>query len=93
MIKGLESSGLNIEDTHMVHINRIEQLFGIVIIADTWAYLVSIAANLKVKAIRTLNNGRRTISLVKYSLNLIADALLNPFRPSKINVFDFLSCT
>ena len=67
----------------MVHINRIEQLFGVVIIADTWAYLVGIAANFKVKA----------ISLVKYGLNFIADALLNPFRPSKINVFNFLSCT
>ena len=75
------------------HINRIEQLFGVVIIAYTWAYLVGIAANLKVKAIRTLNNGRRAISLVKYGLNFIADTLFNPFRPTKINVFDFLSCT
>lgn len=93
MFKGLKSSGFNIEDTHMVHINRIEQLFGIVIIAYTWAYLVGIAANLKVKAIRTLNNVRRAISLVKYGLNFIADTLFNPFRPTKINVFDFLSCT
>lgn len=93
MFKGLKSSGFNIEDTHMVHINRIEQLFGVVIIAYTWAYLVGIAANLKVKAIRILNNGRRAISLVKYGLNFIADTLLNPFRPTKINVFDFLSCT
>ena len=52
-----------------------------------------IFANLKVKAIRVLNNGRRAISLVKYGLNFIADTLLNPFRPTKINVFDFLSCT
>ena len=73
----------------MVHINRIEKLFGVVIIAYTWAYCVGIAANIKVKAVRILNNGRRAISLV----NFIADALLNPFRPSKINVFDFLSCT
>lgn len=95
MFKGLKSSGFNIEDTHMVHINRIEQLFGVVIIAYTWAYLVGIAANLKVKAIRTLNNGRRAISLVKYGLNFIADTLFlfNLFRPTKINVFDFLSCT
>lgn len=35
MFKGLKSSGFNIEDTHMVHINRIEQLFGVVIIAYT----------------------------------------------------------
>ena len=79
----------------MVHINRIEQLFGVVIIAYTWAYLVGIAANLKVKAIRKLNNGRRAISLVKYDLNFTANTLFlfNPFRPTKINVFDFLSCT
>ena len=77
----------------MVHINRIEQLFGVVILAYTWAYLVGIAANLKVKAIRILNNGRRAISLIKYGLNFIADTLLNPFRPTIINVFDFLSCT
>lgn len=93
MFKGLKSSGFNIENTHMVHINRIEQLFGVVIIAHTWAYLVGIAANLKVKSIRTLNNGRRAINLVKYGLNFIADTLFNPFRPTKINVFDFLSCT
>lgn len=93
MFKGLKSSGFNIEDTHMVHINRIGQLFGVVIIAYTWAYLVGIAANIKVKAVRILNNGRRAISLVKYGLNFIADTLLNPFRPTKINVFDFLSCT
>lgn len=89
MFKGLKSSVFNIEDTHMIQINRIEQLFGIVIIAYTWAYLVGIAANLKVKAIRTLNNGRRAIGLVKYGLNFIADTLFNPFRPTKINVFDF----
>lgn len=65
----------------------------VVIIAYTWAYQVGIAANLKVKAIRTLNNGRRAISLVKYGLNFIADNLFNPFWPTKINVFDFLSCT
>ena len=75
------------------HPDRIEQLFGVVIIAYTWAYCIGIAANIKVKAVRILNNGRRAISLVKYGLNFIADALLNPFRPSKINVFDFLSCT
>ena len=86
MFKGLKSSWFNIEDTHMVHINRIEQLFGVVIIAYTWAYLVGIATNLKVKAIRILNNGRHAISLVKYGLNFIADTLLNPFRPTKISV-------
>ena len=57
----------------MAHIDRIEQLFGVVIIAYTWAYLVGIAANIKVKAIRVLNNGRHAISIVKYGLNFIAE--------------------
>lgn len=48
----------------MAHIDRIEQLFGVVIIVYTWAYLVGIAANIKVKAIRVLNNGRRAIRIV-----------------------------
>lgn len=79
----------------MVHIKRIEQLFGVVIIAYTWAYLVGIAANIKVKAIRVLNKGRRaiSISIIKYGLNFIADSLFIPFRPTKINVLEFLSCT
>ena len=50
----------------MADIDRIEQLFGVVIIAYTWAYLVGIAANIKVKAIRVLNNGRRAIRIVMY---------------------------
>ena len=54
---------------------------------------VGIAANIKVKAIRVLNNGRRAISTVKYGLNFIADIIFSPFRPTKINVFEFLSCT
>lgn len=93
MFKGLKTSGFNIEDTHLVHLDRIEQLLGVVMIAYSWAYLVGIAANVRVKAVRILKNGRRAINLVKYGLNFISDTLLNPQRPSKINVFNFLSCT
>lgn len=77
----------------MAHIDRIEQLFWVVIIAYTWAYLVGIAANTKVKAIRVLNNRRRAISIVKYGLNFIAYTLFNPCRPTKTNVLEFLLCT
>ena len=93
MFKVLKSGEFNIEDTHVAHINRIEQLFVVVIIAFTLAYCVCFAANIKVKAVRVLNNGRRAISLVKYGQNFIADVLLYPFRPPNINAFVFLSCT
>lgn len=60
-------------------------------IPDYLDLLVGIAVNLNVKAIRIHNNGRRVISLVKYSLDFIADALLNPFRPKINQCICFLS--
>lgn len=36
---------------------------------------------------------RWTIETMFKGLNFIADTLFSPFRPTKINVFEFLSCT
>ena len=51
--------------------------------------------NIHEEAKLRLKEGKREAcrQLVKYGLNFIADTLINPFRPTKINVFDFLSCT
>lgn len=91
--RALKSSGFNIEDTHLSDLDRIEKLFSIVIIAFTWAYLVGIYLNEKVKPIRLLKHGRRAQSFVKYGLTYIALVLLNPLFQDDINIFKFLSCT
>jgi len=36
--KGLKTSGFNIEDTHLTHIERIEKLFALVTVVFTWAF-------------------------------------------------------
>ncbi len=90
--RGMKSSGFNIENTHLIHLERIEQLFGVMIIAFTWAYLVGIKRDIEVKAIRILKTGYRAISIMKYGLEHIASVLLNPLRPQPFNIFKILSC-
>lgn len=75
--KALKTSGFNIAKTHLTDIEHIEKLFALVHIAFTWAYLVGIYLNEKVKSIRILNTGRRAKSLFKYGLTCIASILLN----------------
>ena len=90
--RGMKSSGFNIEDTHLVHLERIEQLFGVMIISFTWAYLVGIKKDIEVKAIRILKTGNRAISVMKYGLEHIASVLLNPRRTQPFDIFKILSC-
>jgi len=40
--RGLKTSGFNIEDTHLTDLERIEELFSIVMIAFAWAYVVGV---------------------------------------------------
>lgn len=90
--RGMKTSGFNIEDTHLVHLERVEQLFGVMIVAFTWAYLVGVKKDSEVKAIRILKTGHRAISVMKYGLEHIAGALLNPLRPQPFDIFKILSC-
>ena len=92
-LKSMKSSGFNIEDTHLADIERIERLFAVVTTAFLWAYLAGISRNRLVKKIRTLNNGRKAVSLFKYGLDYIAECLLNPARKPKFDIFQILSCT
>lgn len=75
----MKSSGFNIEDTHLTHLDRIERLFAVMIIAFAWAYLVGIYKNLMIKPIRILKHGRKAKSIFKYGLEEIANVLLNPW--------------
>jgi hypothetical protein len=91
--RGLKSSGFNIEDTHLTDIQRIEKLFSIVMIAFAWAYVVGVFASENIKTIRILKHGRKSKSLFKYGLEIIANTLLNQLTNTKLDVFKFLSCT
>jgi hypothetical protein len=92
--RALKSSGFNIEDTHLTDIDRIKKLFSLVMLAFAWAYVVGVFADENLKKIEIKKHGRRAKSIFKYGLQIIANALLNPLKINKINVFEkFLSCT
>ena len=78
--RAMKTGGLNIEDTLLTNIDRIERLFAIMNIAFVWAYLVGIYKDANMKPIRILKNGRRAKSLFKYGLEEIAETLSNPFK-------------
>lgn len=93
MFKALKSSGFNIEKTHLQDIERIEKLVSLVFIAFVWCYKVGIHIDLYENKIKIKKHGYRAKSLFKYGLDYIANILLNPQNQSKLNVFNFLSCS
>ena len=88
-----ESSGFNIEDTHLRDRVRIARLFAMVCMALVWAYLVGEHKDIYVKTDKILKHGRRAKSLVKYGLEEISNVLFRPTYTPKFDVFKFLSCT
>ena len=91
--RAMESSGFNIEDTHMRDMNRIARLVAMVCMALVWAYLVGEHKDINIKPIRILKHGREAKLLVKYGLEEIATILLRPTYTPKFDVFNFLSCS
>lgn len=91
--KAMKTSGFNIEDTHLVHLDRIAKLFGVMMIAYTWAYLVGIHEHDNYTPLRRKTHGRREKSLVKYGLELIANALSNCYCRPNFDYLQKLSCT
>jgi hypothetical protein len=90
--RAMKSSGFNIEDTHRDHLERLERLFAVMIIAFTWAYLTGIYKHNHVRPIRILKHGRKAKSLFKYGLEEIANTLMNPCYKPDFDIFKILSC-
>ena len=91
--RGMKTSGFNVENTHLKHLDRIANLFGVMMIAFVWAYLVGIHQDEHFKHIRILNNKRRAKSFLKYGLDLLAAFFSNPFFHPDFDYFQKLSCT
>jgi len=62
----LKTSGFNIEDTHLIEIQKIEKLFVMVMVAFTGAYLVGDFLHKYIKPIPIKKHGNKAQSLVKY---------------------------
>lgn len=93
LFKGLKSSGFNLEDTHVTHLDRIEKLLLLVMIAFVWCYKIGDYINTEIKRIKIKTHGRRAVSVFKYGLDYLSECLLSGFNKLNINILKFLSCT
>lgn len=93
LFRGLKSSGFDIEATHVTHLDRLEKLFSLTIIAFTWCYKIGDYLDENFKKIIVKNHGNRAVSVFKYGLDYLSRYLFTGYNPPKLNPFEFLSCT
>lgn len=93
LFKGLKSSGFNLEDTHVTHLDRLEKLLSLVMIAFVWCYKIGDYIDREIRAIKIKKHGNRAVSVFKYGLDYIAECLLSGFNKLNISILKFLSCT
>jgi len=93
MFRALKTSGFNLEDTHLIDLDRISKLLCLLCIAFVWAYLAGIYRHQNIQAIKIKKHGRKAFSFFKYGLIFIAHALLSLIITDIIAIVKILSCT
>ncbi len=93
LFRGLKSSGFNIEDTHVVILERLEKLMLLVMMAFVWCYKIGDFIDCQIRAIKIKKHGRRAVSVCRYGLDYLSRVLLTGGNELNINVVRFLSCT
>jgi hypothetical protein len=73
----LKTRGFNFENTHMINLDRISRLLGILAITFTFAYVVGIWQH-TVKPIKLKQHGRKAISMFRYGLDYLRRIFFNP---------------
>lgn len=93
LFRGLKSSGFNLEDTHVTHLDRLEKLILLVMIAFVWCYKIGDHIDSHIKAIKIKNHGNRAVSVFRYGLDYLTRFLITGVNQLNINILKFLSCT
>ena len=93
LFRGLKSSGFNIEDTHVVILERLEKLMLLVMIAFVWCYRIGDFIDTHLRPIKIKKHGRRAVSVCRYGLDYLSRVLMTGRNELNVNVIQFLSCT
>ncbi len=80
LFQGIKSSGFNIEDTHVVALDRLEKLVLLVMIAFVWCYLIGDYIDRQIRPIQIKRHGRRAVSVSKYGLDYLSRVLLPEYN-------------
>lgn len=79
----LKGRGFNFEDTHIVDQERIKKLFVLLAIAFCWAHKTGEWQH-EVKPIKIKKHGRPTMSLFRYGLDYLVEAIVNVFSRTEL---------
>lgn len=93
LFRGLKSSGFNLEDTHVTHLDRLEKLVLLVMVAFVWCYKIGDYIDTEIKPITIKKHRNRAVSVFKYGLDYLARVLISDSNYFNINYLKFLSCT
>lgn len=93
LFRGLKSSGFNLEDTHVTHLDRFERLILLVMIAFVWCYKIGNCIDSSIKPIKIKKHGSRTVSIFRYGLDYLSRTMITKINNLNIDVLKFLSCT
>jgi len=94
LFRGLKSSGFNIEDTHVVILERLEKLMLLVMIAFVWCYRIGDFIDTHLRPIKIKKHGRKAVSVCRYGLGyLFFRAMMIGGNELNINVIQFILCT
>lgn len=83
----LKGRGFNFEDTHLINLERIQKLMGVLAIAFCWAHKTGEWLH-EILPIKIKTHGRRAISLFRYGLDYLIDMFINiQFKPKNFKNF------
>lgn len=89
----MKFSGFNIENTNLGHLDRISNLFGAMMVAFTWVYVVGLAQYEEVRAIRVFKERQNGEIVRKYGLGIITNYLFDTCFAPEFNIILKLTCT
>ena len=72
----LKTRGFCLEDTHLIHLDRVEKLLAVLAIAFTWSYLIGEKKH-QIKPIKKKSHGRRSQSIFRYGFDVLRNLFLN----------------
>ncbi|MHA7840850.1 MAG: transposase, partial [Gammaproteobacteria bacterium] len=86
----LKSKGFNFEDTHITHRVRIKKLIAILAMGFCWAHLTGEWRHQHEKTIRIKKHRRPSMSLFRYGLDWIMNALFHRGQKLRrlVTIFD-----
>jgi hypothetical protein len=90
LFRGLKTSGFNLESTHVIHMDRLEKLILVVMIAFVWCYKIGDFIDANFKKIKIKKHGNREISVFKHGLEYLSRVVISNINVFNINVYEFI---